>query len=238
MKAIQLVGYFLVTIILATGSFFAGSYVGSQRNQTEFQRILTALPEGASVEISESDITTPYHVKDVGISVDMHSRKEYTRGMSLAGLGGPEAAAKDQGINTNNFGEDAVIGKSNYSWLAKAWDTAVKWFWGILLVLGGVGIVLAVMLFIPATSGIASTILRWIASLIPVLGSIVERIISYFHFQKPLTQVVDGGEAFKTLVNAENAFTPEVKARVLVLFAQAHDVSQDTATQTVVAKMI
>ena len=136
----------------------------------------------------------------------------------------PGIAIGDDGVATT----EAVRGSAKASGLSwTLWD-AVKSFlrrvmwWGI----GGAGLLLALYL-IPATKPIASMILRGLAAVVPVLGSLVERIVARFKWQKPLEQTVAGVQAVKEGMTEAERQAVNQKLQAV----------QDEATQAVIRQI-
>jgi hypothetical protein len=129
------------------------------------------------------------------------------------------------GVGTIEGGESTFTGGGGkWSWLDTLWTRLKDWFW-----IGGIGIAVLLGLYflVSAAKPIIGGIFRAIASIFPIIGSLVENAVAKVRLAKPLAEVVDGGETFKALVDKEPTFTPEVKAKVLELFAEAHNAAQD-----------
>jgi len=160
------------------------------------------------------------------------SKKSFWRGVSWFGLGATEAAVQDKGIvaNGTSLGRSEGYGVLERFW---AWLKGVFWF-GAFGLLG-----LLVLTLIPATSAIASTILRAIASIVPVLGSVVERVFSVVKFEIPAKQIIMGSEGFKAEIKVEQfvedpVLNAKIIARILEKFRAAQNAAQgDRARKTV-----
>ena len=117
---------------------------------------------------------------------------------------------------------------SGLSWTL--WDSiksflrSVMW-WGI-----GLGAVLLALFLIPATQPIASTILRGLAAVVPIVGSVVERIVARFQWQKPLEQTVRGVEAVKA------GKPPEQRQGINDALKTAQDAATQAAVRAIKAK--
>ena len=103
------------------------------------------------------------------------------------------------------------------------WEKIKALFWFGSFVL----LALFVMTFIPATAPIAAGILRGLASVIPVLGSIVERIFAGLKWKKPLKQTVSGGQEFKTNIKNHPGLDENEKTDVIRIFREAMMMKQD-----------
>jgi hypothetical protein len=129
-------------------------------------------------------------------------------------------------------------GSGGLSWLSILWTKVKDSFWLLGLGLAGLAAVLAALYFVfPAAQPAISAVLRALASVFPFLGSLVERAFGKAQVaavQKPLDEVVAGGQMFKDLVDRETSLAPEVRQKVKDLFIQAHQTEQDGSTQAVV----
>lgn len=147
-------------------------------------------------------------------------------------MGAVEAAVKDQGIDIENgnirFGEN-----KGYGILEQLWNKLKTLFWSFSFI----GIILVVLLFVPATAPIAGMIFRGIASVIPVLGSLVERIIGGIKYKKPLNQTIAGGQEFKSNINTHRTLTTEQKSEVIEIFRNSMMIKQDYNTQKAINKI-
>ena len=151
----------------------------------------------------------------------------------------PATKITTTGVETTEGTQGKFVGASGGgTWtqmlLTKAKDLALS-IGGILVLLAVGGALL--FFLVPAARPILSAILRFLAALIPGVGSLVESAIGKTQVaavQKPLEEVVAGGQAFKDLVDAEPGWTAEQKQRVKDLFILAHETEQDGVTQAVV----
>ena len=130
----------------------------------------------------------------------------------------------DDGVSTT--GADRASAKSSgMSWTL--WDSIVAFLRKIMWfgIFGG-GALLA-LYFIPATKPIASMILRGLAAIVPIIGSVVERVVAMFKWQKPLEQTVAGVQVVKEgMTEAERKVVNEKLMAV-----------QDEATQATVRQI-
>lgn len=227
--------HLIAGVVLITACMFAaGVGIGWHAAQgrveaAPYQSLLRNLPVGSSVEITMDETTTPARESSKGESVGIKSNRDYWRGFSWFGLGGPEAAVKDQGFTVGDSGSQAAFGQQKgYGILEQLWNTIKSFFWvGIIGLL-----VLVALTFIPATAAIAGTILRGLASLVPVLGSVVEKIVAVFHWKTPFVETVAGGQLFKSKVRACGQLTLEQQTLVIQMFTDAMRSEQDGASQT------
>ena len=115
----------------------------------------------------------------------------------------------------------------------------LKWF----AILGGAA--LLALYALPYTRPIAQGILRIFAAVIPFIGSAVECVVGLFKkkaaeaetatAKTQFTQVVDGGQRFKTSIEAMPSMTVEQKAAVIAAFKASQAAAQDRDTQVAVA---
>jgi hypothetical protein len=154
------------------------------------------------------------------------------------GTPGVNIAPEGVGVAPQAQGSVFTGGSGGLSWLSILWTKLKDGLW-----LGGIGLavvaaVLAVLYFaVPAAQPFVQGVLRAVASIFPFIGSLVERAFGKAQVaavQKPLDEVVAGGQAFKDLIDAEAALTPDLKQKVKDLFVLAHQTEQDGATQTLV----
>jgi len=200
---LQIIGVVILTVL----SFFAGRFTAGLVNRDDhgnLSAIMAKMNPGDQLVIDEKDIQKDGDIVKIGgYKIEATNKEDYSRIMSMVGLSANEAAAKSQGLKFGADGELASSGvHQGYGVLEQLW-TGIKnffvgSFWFIFIGLG----VLVILLFVPATSTIAATILRWLASLIPILGSFVEWIFSKFAFKKPLSQTVAGLDQAKADLRA------------------------------------
>jgi hypothetical protein len=173
----------------------------------------------------------------------MTDKAVYLRVLSWWGQGGPEAATKHQGIGVGKHGEITIGGNKGTGVLERFWSWLKSTFWTVAIGTGGIAIVLGVLSVIPQTSKFATPVLRWLASLVPMLGSAVEWLRGKMVWKKPLDEVVDGGEIFKAKIAAlptrlptetGEGFTAGQKGAVKQAFQDAHGDAQTGNTPTIV----
>ena len=195
---------------------------------------IEALPGGTTIEYEFEQTETPQAETHTGGTTNVAADKSFWRGLSWFGLGGPEAAAKDQGLTIE--GKNISAGQMRgYGWAEQLWTRIKSLFW--FLTFGAVALV--VLLFIPVTAPIASAIFRFLAALIPIVGSIFESIRAGIVYKKPLAEVVEGGEVFRVWLDEDVSLnlTTIQKDGVWELFKVAQMSSQDTSTQATVDKI-
>ncbi|HOF19407.1 MAG TPA: hypothetical protein PK082_10900 [Phycisphaerae bacterium] len=192
---------------------------------------------GANIEICVGE---KVQTSEPGDTVRAESQFAGTRALSWFGQSPIQAVEKRVGLS---WGEGGISfgGSKGYGLLESLWDAIKDVFW-----FGAFGlIVLVILLFIPATAPVAGAILRVLASVVPFLGSLIERIVSGFKVkavETPLEQVIDGGEKFKTAVSEAN-FADDVQKnqairdKVLELFRSSQSAAQDQSTQTTVRSL-
>lgn len=225
----------IALIVVVPLSYFWGYYVGQSTievDNSSMKSLIKQLPNGSEVTITYENGETPEVHQWVGSSVSAKSETWLNRTFSFFGEGAIEGFDKmknmtvaDKGVN---FGEQRGYG------LLEKWMSRIKsmfWVGAIFL------IVLFVMSFIPAVAPIATTILRGIASVIPFIGSMVERAVSSLRLKekdKVVHQVVKGGEEFKKRIQSNNTLSDTHKTHVINAFKDAHKSVQDNDVQQVV----
>ena len=221
-------------IIVIPLTYFGGYYVGKTSivDTSSIKSLIKQLPDGSEVTISYENGETPSVHQWTGSSISAKSETWLNRTFSFFGEGAIEGFDKmknmtvtDQGVN---FGE-----QRGYGVLEKWFSRLKSIFWvGVILL-----IVLFVAAFIPALAPIATTILRAIASIFPIIGAGVEHIVGLFKVkekEKIIHQVVKGGEKFKQDIKTQNHLSVEHKQYVLDAFKSAHQKVQDEEVQKVV----
>lgn len=208
-------------ITVGLGSFILG-YSSKQiamgsNNSTSIQDRLASLKEGETLTISESELAT---IQDEKIYDGATSEKFYFRMMSWAGLGGPEAAAGDQGISH----EDMSVGASKgQSWIVGLWKFIKSIFW-FLVIYAAVWAICSALSLIWPPLGVVASIMAAIAT----LGlSLISNIVNYFKkktTETALVQTVAGIDAIKVA-------NPELKPVINTQLG----ISQDQSSKEVVA---
>ena len=188
----------IVVFLLCVASFLIGYKVApdnstAPRNDySELKEIIDNLEEGDSVVITTEEMKSEGSYESSGEGVAAKSDKHYLRVLSWFGLGATEAAAKDQGIT--NDGDETSIGQmKGYGWAEQLWTRIKSFFWTISFSI----LILIILTFVPVVGPFAAIILRALASLIPILGSVVEKLFSWFKAEKPLRQTVKGVQAYR-----------------------------------------
>lgn len=233
--------YIILTILLMFLTFSIGyglapretkisESVKKDSQYTQIAKIANGLKEGDSVIIEIEEGTTPeYEYESQGSkNITIKSEKWYSRVASWFGLGGPEAAAKDQGFDVSMGGDDVVFAQQKgYGVLEQLWSKIKSIFWGL-----GFGLlILGILTFVPVVGPIAAGILRFLASLIPLFGSLVERVIGYFRSDKPLKQTVKGVQRYKDKLNEEE------KEKFKNELVKAHDESSQKVIKDIKKNM-
>jgi len=147
------------------------------------------------------------------------------------------------GIAINPFGVGATEGGASkftggggkWSW----WDTLKVRLHDWALGVGGILLILAVggaalWFLVPAAKPVISGILRAIAAVFPILGSLIESGIGRIREAaavKPLVETVTGGQRFKDAIDARTDLAPEQKASIRDLFNASMQAEQDGSSQ-------
>jgi len=205
--------------------------VSNSQPKDNIQRILDNMKEGDEVVVDLNEIKTPEQrtvTGAIGAGVKMKSERAYFRGMSWFGLGGPEAAAKDQGFSNITAGGTSVGAsgqQKGYGILEQLWNWIKSVFWAVTFG----AIILGILAFVPATAPFARAVWRAIGSIFPIFGSVTEWAIGNKKQQK-FEQVVDGGEKFKQDL-ATSDLSDADKDKVKEIFKNAQAGKQDVKIQ-------
>ena len=240
--------------IIATASIthYCDKFQDQGQEWRQVQNQITSMKPGDTLIIDERYTGEGITNKQYVPTTVANDKEDFSRIASFFGIGGPEAAAKSQGLKFDPKTGNLVSEGTHYGYgiLEQLWSWIKSAFWFILIGF----VILLVLCVIPQTSSFALGILRGIASIFPFVGSIVENIITKFTTGKAITQIVDGGEEFKTAINSTDFtkyltgkdFTADVtavittanqiKTDVLAEFSASHNKAQDTSTQDIVAK--
>ncbi len=173
---------------------------------------------------------------------------------------GPDRGANDAGSGIQPLTTDgtSIGGSRNWGILERFWNWFINWLWFIkwILILGMGGLI--VMLFIPATSSMAMTIIQGIFSFLPVLGAAIVKLISNLNLKKitlSTEQIIDGTEIAKSKISREpfilssdlvtvagedlavkaSNLTARVRDRAIALIKEAHNEAQDKSTREYVS---
>ena len=196
-RGLQIVG----VVILTVASFFAGYYTttsdGSKKiktTNTDVSALLSQMKPGDSVIIDQQDIIKGEKEQNGGLDLTIRNKEDFSRILSLDGLGATEAASKSQGIKSEDIQSGKHEGYGKYEEFVR---NVKNFFMGSFLFITVGLLILVILLFVPATAPVAGSILRFLASLLPGIGSFVENIFAKFKFKKPLTQTAVGLDSAK-----------------------------------------
>jgi|18_taG_2_1085343.scaffolds.fasta_scaffold02120_7 hypothetical protein len=177
---------------------------------------------------------TPLREEHIGTSTHVEREVKIRRIMSPFGVSAGEVIAKQEPmkLTTNDKGEiEATTGGFRWTLFDSIWMWIKNLFWfGIF----GGAILLILYFVFPAAKPIIGMIGRAIGSIIPIFGSIIERISAGLRWKKPLEQVVVANQNFKTAINAHTDLTPDQKKVVIELFRTEMMKEQDKDAQTTV----
>lgn len=200
------------------------------------QKMYNDAPVGAKIEIEVDRGINPATTTYDGVEITMKSDKSFNSG-GVPDYGANQAATKDKGITEDAKGIASVGGSKSQGILEDIWMKIKNW--GLWL-LGGGGLSLTILvglLYIPAMKGFASQALRVIAAFIPGLGSIVEKTVANKKLKRPLSDVIEGGQAFKKEIkeNSHNlGLTDKQKQQIIDTFNKMMQCKQDKNTQKTV----
>ena len=222
-------------ITIGIGAFFIGSITEAtltqlddqkQSQKTEIATIVEAVKNarpGTVIEIIEEGGV----VEERGEEIYAQDHYSGFRVLSWLGLSPNETVAKKQGLDLDEYGQ---IGQSKgYGILEQLWQTIKSIFW--FLVFGGV--VLTILAFVPATSGFARGLLRMIASIFPLIGSVVERITASFKLKKKDDETKD----IVTSVQKGRERLANVNPDAAVAFDETVEKNMDTETKNKVKEI-
>jgi hypothetical protein len=186
-----------------------------------FSQALQKLPVGGSLEFSIDEKGIPAWEKTVGESVSMRDYRDYAGMLNIGHKSSLDAAAMDQGFNDIQKGGKSVGSagaQHGMGILERFWAWLVSWFWTLLIGGGLVLGALVVMTFIPTTSLFATTVLKWLGSVLPVIGAAIYKLIGAATTKKAttaFTQTVFGIQALKEAIAGNDAFDEKAKALLL-----------------------
>jgi len=179
-------------------------------------------------------MVSPSKSEEYGTSTHIKREVKIARIISPFGVSAGEVIAKQEPmkLSTNKDGGiDATTGGFRWTLFDSIWMWIKNMFWfGIL----GGAILLILYFAFPAAKPIIGMIGRAISSVIPVIGSITERIAAGLKWKRPLEQVIVGGQNYKQAINASTDLTPDQKKIVIELFRTEMMKEQDKESQTTV----
>ena len=195
---------------VAVVAFVLGLAIGLNTNLPEGgQAIVPAVSSMAAAD--KAAVVSPskgtFHGEGENIELEVKAWRVFSPfGMSPAEMVSHVKALEEKGGQSPGItiGEDGVVstGAARASHKAEGlswtlWDAIKSFFRRIMWWGFGLAAALFVLWLIPVTKPIASAICRGLAALVPILGSLVERIVARFKWQKPLEQTVKGVELVK-----------------------------------------
>jgi len=177
-------------------------------------------------------MVSPSKSEEYGTSTHIKREVKIARIVSPFGVSAGEVIAKQEPmkLSTNKDGGiDATTGGFRWTLFDSIWMWIKNMFWfGIL----GGAILLILYFVFPAAKPIIGMIGRAISSVIPVVGSITERITAGLKWKKPAVEIIKSGQKFKEDIDKNvGDFTPEQKIKIKKIFNEAHEKGQDKDTQ-------
>lgn len=151
----------------------------------------------------------------------------------------PATKITTTGVETTEGTQGKFIGASGGgTWTQMLLTKAKDWvlsIGGILifLIIGGV----VLYFLVPAAKPIIGGLLRFLASLFPVVGSLVESAVGKARVaavEQPLVETVSGGQRFKDALSARTDLTADQRAMIRQLFNESMQLEQDSASQATV----
>jgi hypothetical protein len=221
-----------ITLLAMSALMIASGCDPSKVKDPAQETQMTAIDQnGQTVRII---MQTPSREEHYGTSTHIKRTVKIARIVSPFGVSAGEVIAKQEPmkLSTNKDGGiDATTGGFRWTLFDSIWMWIKNLFWfGIL----GGAILLILYFVFPAAKPIIGMIGRAIGSIIPIFGSIIERISAGLKWKKPLEQVVVGGQSFKTAINAHSDLTPDQKKIVTELFRTEMMKEQDKDAQTTI----
>ena len=191
---------------------------------------------GTEVTIEYKEGVHPESSTATGQSIEVENNKGFFDGLNLLGIRATEAGTKDQGLDIGYGGRTATAGVSKgFGVLERLW----MWIKSVFWIMSFGGIVLVILLFIPATAPIAGAILRAIGAVIPIVGSVIEGTIGRIKFKtehRVTRQVIDGGQQFKKSIkdNVTLDLSALQKEGIVAIFTSAQTGKQDEEVRSYV----
>lgn len=238
------IAYFVLVGLLLGGLIF--HFTSGSSKSSQATSVVNGLPKdlqnlvgpGDKVTITIDEQGIPARSTDPvtyqsGPSVSAKDTTRLNRNVSPFGTSAIEGAQKMQKMDISKGGMEVDFGFFKVSILQIVWERIRGFFFWGAIITG----VFVLMLFIPATAPFAGTVLRWIASIIPLIGSGIEWIISKFKVKKAQTvaiQVIQGGDEFKAALYARTDLTADQKDSLWDLFKSKQMSVQDSSTQKIV----
>lgn len=251
------------TIVICSALMFALIYFnGCKQNNTEN----TATPSVSVEKVTNSDEKRdPVIVPSVSVVIEKKPKIDYTFGdsksegstyhsslgnlwttdpgetisrtepLKFQGHSLPSVNVSDAGIITGESSPDIASGQSGrFGIIDTIWTNIKKLAW--IGALGGIGLI-ALYFLVPAAQPIISFIFRAIASIIPFIGSIVERIFAGLKWKKPLVETVTGIQKVKDYIQTRADLTQEQKDDINANINTILATVQDSTTQTTVKEI-
>ena len=222
-------GIFIGVLLLVVSAYFI---IGCEKDlppaQQEQQLVSTIDENGQTIKIM---MVTPSREEHYGTSTQIERKVNMWRIMSPFGVSAGEVIAKQEPMKlaTNEEGGiDATTGGFRWTIFDTIWLWIKNLFWfGIF----GGAIMLILYFVFPAAKPIIGGIFRAIGSIVPIFGSIIERITAGFKWKRPLAQTVVAGQNYKAAVNNSTDLTPDQKKVVIDMFRTEMMKEHDKETQ-------
>jgi len=223
-------GILVAVALLALSLTFINSGCDQKdvKDQQNTQQFSAVDQDGQVVRIV---MVTPSREEHYGTSTHVKREVKMARIMSPFGVSAGEVIAKQEPmkLSTNKEGGiDATTGGFRWTIFDSIWLWIKNLFWfGIL----GGAILLILYFVFPAAKPVIGMIGRAISSIIPVVGSVTERITAGMKWKRPLEQVVVANQHFKEAINSSSDLTPDQKKAVIEVFRTEMMKEQDKDSQ-------
>jgi len=217
-----------LALLVMSACFIAGGCDPNADPKTTGPQTIEAIDQnGQTVRIV---MQTPSREEHYGSSTHIKREVKIARIVSPFGVSAGEVIAKQEPMKLSTSKEgciDATTGGFRWTLFDSIWMWIKNLFWfGIL----GGAILLILYFVFPAAKPIIGMIGRAIGSVIPIVGSVTERISAGLKWKKPAVELVRAGQTFKEDIDKED-FTDEQKVKIKKMFNEAHQKVQDGATQ-------
>jgi len=190
-------GIVIGVVLLSLSVYFIGCEK-DKVNPKQNEQLASAIDENG--QIVKIVMITPSREEHYGTSTHIEREVKIRRLVSPFGVSAGEVIAKQEPmkLTTNKEGGiDATTGGFRWTLFDSIWMWIKNLFWfGIL----GGAILLILYFVFPAAKPIIGMIGRAIGSVIPFVGSMVERISAGIRWKKPLVETVKSGQSFKQSV--------------------------------------
>jgi len=228
-------------------------FVAGCDEEQEVTPVQTA-PQGNPKRVVMTDIRTPRYTEYEDGGYKVKREVKIWRFMSPFGKGAGEVIAAQNPMKFEYGGTPGMrinpdginVDKSKQSKLDTGgfkggiidmiWTKIKNFAWFAMIV---VGVGAGVFFLVPGAQPIIMGMLRAVMSIVPIVGSLIERIFAGIKWKKPLVETVKGGQNFKTALanNSDMNLSPSQKAQLKEMFNDSMSAKQDVASQKTVKEI-